>query len=218
MKKVSINHCCQEACKDYLYSYISALFGKEQNLYFVSLQPKHETCVTPQQIQKQTREIFSEVNFVAVYETTNRKKKKNLRYEKDVNWHSHLIMTESDFKKMKNKFSGKDIVGKFVYYLEGLVNYLSKQADETKLLPEKHSGIQKEEEKKTSYSGPSEAGEPDIVTEIPECTNPKANQNAANLFGKVMLYVKDFITDTIAFAKWPFSKLKFISGSGNNSG
>lgn len=116
--------------REWLDKYIRILFNVNDVLVFVTYQPpKPEWSST--KVIEHTNQLFGGVKHVVVIEQTFEKSNMYNYADYIDGYHSHLIMTESDYDSIKHELTGHDIVAKVVYDLEGLKYYLTKQAGDT---------------------------------------------------------------------------------------
>lgn len=127
---------------DCLTSLISRTFSNDKALVFLSYQPTEHT-LDPAHVMEDTNVLFHQNRYIEVIERTF----KTSRLYNDGGYtdgfHSHIIMTEAEYNIIKDQISDLDIVAKLVYNLNGLINYLSKQAGTTyhRLLPKRNIPI-----------------------------------------------------------------------------
>jgi hypothetical protein len=116
--------------REWLDKYIRDLFNINDVLVFVTYQPPKPEWSSAKVIEH-TQELFGGVKHVTVIEQTFEKSNMYNYADYIDGYHSHLIMTESDYDSIKHQLVGHDIVAKAVYNLEGLKYYLTKQAGDT---------------------------------------------------------------------------------------
>ncbi len=107
---------------------------RTEDLYFVTFQP-NGLILNLDEIKSQTKLLFGSANYVEIIEQTFKVSNRYNTANYIDGWHSHLIMSKKEFSLMKESLKGFDIVGKDVYDLNGLVNYLTKQFVRTKTMP-----------------------------------------------------------------------------------
>lgn len=116
--------------REWLDKYIRNLFNVNDVLVFVTYQPPKPEWSSAKVIEH-TQQLFGAVRHITVIEQTF--KKSNMYNYADYidGYHSHLVMTESDYDSIKHQLVGHDIVAKVVYNLDGLKYYLTKQSGDT---------------------------------------------------------------------------------------
>ena len=141
--------------RDVLQSQLSNTFNlSEDRLLFITYQPTDKTYL-PQTVKDFTHELFNDYPYIEVIEKTYKySAKKNCSYF-DGTYHSHILIRLDDYKALERKLGYKldvklDVVDKFVWDLDGLVNrYLIKQKGITSLdmdLPIRHIPNNKKEQ------------------------------------------------------------------------
>lgn len=181
--------------KDNLKSKVDAYFDSK-NLVFVSYQPVKLTLL-PGHVSDQTKSIFRELTYVEVLEE-NYKVNKRYNYSNYIGgYHSHLICNADVFEKIKDKYNLKNIVFKYVYDIEGLVIYLSKQAFRNRILPTLHikktpgtdiANVLKETKGKTKRNISSIKQQPLIESPYSE-TKDKKKKQKINKVTKRLKYI-----------------------------
>ncbi len=117
--------------KDWLNSLVRKTFSGETDLYFITYQP-HELTLLSNEVKAHTKALFGNVKYVEVIEQTFIENKVYNTGNYIDGYHSHLIVKESDYKKIAHTLTEFDIKAKWVYDLTGLKEYLSKQAGGTR--------------------------------------------------------------------------------------
>jgi hypothetical protein len=113
--------------KDVLGSLIRSTFNMTDELVFITYQPAKQQ-LDHKQVTEQTYQLFGQIKYVEVIEQTFKVSKIYNSGAYIDSYHSHLIAKASDYNAIKNKLDGLGIVTKFVYDIEGLKQYLTKQA------------------------------------------------------------------------------------------
>jgi len=122
---------------DYLEYYVRNTFNSDKRgLLFVTYQPKG-IRLNPMDVIEKTKELFGRFAYVEVIEQTY--KISNLhKVAGFINgYHSHILIKESDYKTIEDQLKGLDIKAVRIWGLDGIYNYLSKQAGlvHTRILP-----------------------------------------------------------------------------------
>ena len=116
--------------REWLEKYIRDTFNVNDVLIFITYQPPKPEW-SSEKIIERTQQLFDGVKHVVVIEQTFEKSNMYNYADYIDGYHSHLIMTESDYDSVKHQLAGHDIVTKVVYDLDGLKYYLTKQAGDT---------------------------------------------------------------------------------------
>lgn len=116
--------------REWLNKYIRDTFNVNDVLMFVTWQPPKPQWSSVKVIEH-SQQLFGGVKNVTVIEQTFEKSNMYNYADYIDGYHSHLIMTESDYGIIKHELKGHDVVAKVVYDLEGLKYYLTKQAGDT---------------------------------------------------------------------------------------
>jgi|GEM_PF-5051272 hypothetical protein len=117
-----------DSFKDVLSSLIRKTFDPKDQLLFVTYQPDILT-LDPSQVRQDTSQMLARIRYVEVIEQTFKTSNKYNNSGYIDGYHSHLLIREADYNKVKDRFQGLDVVVKVVYDLAGLATrYLSKQA------------------------------------------------------------------------------------------
>lgn len=117
--------------KDWLNSQVRKTFICETDLYFITYQP-HELTLLSDDVKVHTKALFGSIKYVEVIEQTFIENKVYNTGNYSDGYHSHLIVTVSDYKKIAQTLTEFDIKAKWIYDLTGLKEYLSKQAGATR--------------------------------------------------------------------------------------
>lgn len=96
-------------------------------MVFVTYQPDTLT-LTFDEVAEHTREMYGKFKYIEVIEQTFKVSKRYNTAGYIDGYHSHIIMLKSDYLLVSDKYNSLDIKAKRVYYMDGLIEYLSKQA------------------------------------------------------------------------------------------
>lgn len=113
--------------REWLDKYIRDTFNVNDILVFVTYQPPQPEWSSAKVIEH-TQQLFGSLKYVAVIEQTYEKSNMYNYADYIDGYHSHLIMTESDYDSIKHDLTEHDIVANVVFDLDGLKYYLTKQA------------------------------------------------------------------------------------------
>ncbi len=124
---------------DWLNYYVRKTFKPNERLMFVTYQPK-ELVLDFKKVADYTHSLFKSYRYIEVLEQTYLIKNLNKNGHLIDGYHSHILISESDYKDVKEKIKNLkiDVVAKFTYDLSGLTEgYLLKQAGQTinRILP-----------------------------------------------------------------------------------
>ena len=178
-----------EHFKAVLNSLINKTFSANEELLFVTYQPD-ELVLSNVELAAHTHELFGSIKYVQVIEQTFLHSKVYNSGNYINGFHSHLIVSQSEYATIETQLQQYDIVAKVVYDIDGLANrYLAKQAGVTinRLLP--------------TVNIPTPKAQPIVEPEIIVLAVPKP---------KFVLQTKSFIANVLIRINKIIGYLQFI--------
>ncbi len=134
---------CKQSNNEYYWTYcdkflslVRKSFARPEQLYFVTYQPVKGSCLSADEVARETFCLFGEITYIFVPEQTFRQNRRDRSGSLTDNWHAHLIVDQEGLSLVMSLEAKKfDIITKWVWSIDGLVAYLAKQANKNRILP-----------------------------------------------------------------------------------